>query len=154
MDGDTTSINELPIITSLPPNDANEEMEKINLTTERNMIDRETLNIAQENNEKRVHFEDEMPKNEEKETIQPEQKYDLSIQFKIIILATLLFFFFMDPKIKKYLLNILVQVFGSFLKTEHNNMSQIGMLFYTLFYGLVMTIIVKTVDISSFHLAL
>ena len=29
MDGDTTSINELPIITSLPPNDANEEMEKI-----------------------------------------------------------------------------------------------------------------------------
>ena len=154
MDGDTTSINELPIITSLPPNDANEEMEKINLTTERNMIDRETLNIAQENNQKRVHFEDETPKNEEKETIQPEQKYDLSIQFKIIILATLLFFFFMDPKIKKYLLNILVQVFGSFLKNEHNNMSQIGMLFYTLFYGLIMTIIVKTVDISSFHLAL
>ena len=154
MDGDTTSINELPIITSLPPNDANEEMEKINLTTERNMIDRETLNIAQEKNEKRVHFEDEVSKSEEKETIQPEQKYDLSIQFKIIILATLLFFFFMDPKIKKYLLNILVQVFGSFLKTEHNNMSQIGMLFYTLFYGLIMTIIVKTVDISSFHLAL
>ena len=60
----------------------------------------------------------------------------------------------MDPKIKKYLLNILVQVFGSFLKNEHNNMSQIGMLFYTLFYGLIMTIIVKTVDISSFHLAL
>ena len=52
MDGDTTSINELPIITSLPPNDANEEMEKINLTTERNMIDRETLNIAQENMKK------------------------------------------------------------------------------------------------------
>ena len=64
MDGDTTSINELPIITSLPPNDANEEMEKINLTTERNMIDRETINIAQEKNEKRVHFEDEMQKNE------------------------------------------------------------------------------------------
>ena len=154
MDGDTTSINELPIITSLPPNDANEEMEKINLTTERNMIDRETLNIAQENTEKRVRFEDEMQKNEIKEDLQPEQKYDLSIQFKIIILATLLFFFFMDPKIKKYLLNILVQVFGSFLKNEHNNMSQIGMLFYTLFYGLIMTIIVKTVDISSFHLAL
>ena len=154
MDGDTTSINELPIITSLPPNDANEEMEKINLTTERNMIDRETLNIAQEKNEKRVHFEDEVSKSEEKETIQPEQKYDLSIQFKIIILATLLFFFFINSKIKKYLLNILVQVFGSFLKTEHNNMSQIGMLFYTLFYGLIMTIIVKTVDISSFHLAL
>lgn len=154
MDGDTTSINELPIITSLPPNDANEEMEKINLTTERNMIDRETINMAQENTEKRVRFEDEMQKNEIKENFQPEQKYDLSIQFKIIILATLLFFFFMDPKIKKYLLNILVQVFGSFLKNEHNNMSQIGMLFYTLFYGLIMTIIVKTVDISSFHLAL
>lgn len=154
MDGDTTSINELPIITSLPPNDANEEMEKINLTTERNMIDRETINMAQENTEKRVRFEDEIQKNEIKEHLQPEQKYDLSIQFKIIILATLLFFFFMDPKIKKYLLNILVQVFGSFLKNEHNNMSQIGMLFYTLFYGLIMTIIVKTVDISSFHLAL
>ena len=154
MEGDTTSINELPIITSMPPNNANEEMEKLNLTTERNMIDRESLNVAQEKVQKKVHFEDEVDKNEEKETLKPEQKYDLSIQLKIIILACLLFFFFMDPKIKKYLLNILVQVFGNFLKTEHGNMSQIGILFYTLFYGLIMTVIVKSIDISSFHLAL
>lgn len=154
MDGDTTSINELPIINSMPPNNANEEMEKINLTTERNMIDRESLNVVQENTQKKVRFEDEEPKQQIKETIVPEKSYELTIQFKIIILATLLFFFFIDPKIKKYLLNILVQVFGGFLKNEHNNMSQIGIVVYSLFYGLIMTIIVKSVDISSFHLAL
>ena len=154
MDSDTTSINELPMITSMPPNNANEEMEKINLTTERNMIDRESLNIVQENTKKRVHFEDENPKFEENDNILPEKNYELSIQFKVIILATLLFFFFIDPKIKKYLLNILVQVFGGFLKNEHNNMSQIGIVVYSLFYGLIMTVIVKSVDISSFHLAL
>ncbi len=154
MDVDTTSINELPIINSMPPNNADEEMEKLNLTTERNMIDRESLNVMQEKTQKKVHFEDEVEKRVEKETLKPQQNYDLSIQLKVVILASLLFFFFMDPKIKKYLLNILVQVFGSFLKTEHGNMSQIGILFYTLFYGLIMLIIVKSIDISSFHLAL
>ena len=68
MDGDTTSINELPIINSMPPNNANEEMEKINLTTERNMIDRESLNVVQENTQKKVRFEDEEPKQQIKET--------------------------------------------------------------------------------------
>jgi len=154
MDADTTSINELPVITSMPPNSANEEMEKLNLTTERNIIDRESLNVVQENTQKRVHFEDETPKVQESNELLPEKSYELSIQFKVIILATLLFFFFIDPKIKKYLLNILVQVFGGFLKNEHNNMSQIGIVVYSLFYGLIMTVIVKSVDISSFHLAL
>ena len=154
MDGDTTSINELPIINSMPPNNADEEMEKLNLTTERNMIDRESLNVMQEKTQKKVHFEDEVEKRVEKETLKPQQNYDLSIQLKIVILASLLFFFFMDSKIKKYLLNILVQVFGSFLKSEHGNMSQIGILFYTLLYCLILVIIVKSIDISSFHLAL
>lgn len=154
MDSDTTSINELPIITSMPPNNANEEMEKINLTTERNMIDRESLNVVQENTPKKVRFEDESPKEEEIENFTPEKSYELSVQFKVVILATLLFFFFIDPKIKKYLLNILVQIFGGFLKNEHNNMSQIGIVVYSMFYGLIMTVIVKSVDISSFHLAL
>ena len=49
---------------------------KLNLTTERNMIDRESLNVAQEKVKKKVHFEDEVEKNEEKETLKPEQKYD------------------------------------------------------------------------------
>ena len=154
MDGDTTSINELPIINSMPPNNADEEMEKLNLTTERNMIDRESLNVMQEKTQKKVHFEDEVEKRVEKETLKPQQNYDLSIQLKIVILASLLFFFFMDAKIKKYLLNILVLVFGSFLKSEHGNMSQIGILFYTLLYCLILVIIVKSIDISSFHLAL
>ena len=154
MDGDTTSINELPIINSMPPNNADEEMEKLNLTTERNMIDRESLNVMQEKTQKKVHFEDEVEKRVEKETLKPQQNYDLSIQLKIVILASLLFFFFMDSKIKKYLLNILVQVFGSFLKSEHGNMSQIGILFYTLLYCLILVIIVKSIYISSFHRAL
>ena len=59
-----------------------------------------------------------------------------------------------DPKVKKYLMNILVQIFGSFVKTEHGNFTQIGILIYALFFGSTLLSIVKTVDISSFHLSL
>ena len=38
MDGDTTSINELPIINSMPPNNADEEMEKLNLIAARKWV--------------------------------------------------------------------------------------------------------------------
>jgi hypothetical protein len=73
---------------------------------------------------------------------------------KIIILATILFFVFQDPKVRTYILNILCQIFGDFLKTNMGNISKIGVLFYSLVYGLCMYIIVKVVDINSFNLSI
>jgi hypothetical protein len=72
---------------------------------------------------------------------------------KFIILATILFFIFMDKKFNKYILNILIQIFGTFLKTEHGNPSKLGYVFYSIFYGLILLAILTFIDVSSIHLA-
>ena len=54
-----------------------------------------------------------------------------------------------DPKVNKYLMNILVQILKFAAKTEHGNFTQIGILIYALFFGSTLLSIVKTVDISS-----
>ena len=73
---------------------------------------------------------------------------------KIIVLATVLFFVFQDPKVRTYILNILCQIFGQFLKTNMGNISKIGILFYSLVFGLIMYVITKIVDINSFNLSI
>ena len=60
----------------------------------------------------------------------------------------------MDNKVKKYFMNILVQIFGSFLKTEHGTMTQIGLFTYTLLYGLILYISVMTIDLGAMKFAL
>ncbi len=153
MDIDTTNINELPIIPNMPSNNQMEDIEKMNISSDNVMIDKE-VDLAP--NKKSVTFQDMVPEenNMNYDNEIKEEKYDLSLSMKIVILATLLFFFFMDPKIKKYLLNILVQIFGSYLKTDYGNFTQLGILIYSLFFGFVLTLILKSIDISSFHLAL
>ena len=151
MDIDTTNINELPIIPNMPSNNQMEDIEKLNVSSDNVMIDKE-VDLAP--TKKTVTFQDEhIGENEMKyDNNIKEEKYDINLSMKIVILATLMFFFFMDPKIKKYLLNILVQIFGNYLKTDYGNFTQLGLLVYSLFYGFVLTIILKSVDISSFHL--
>lgn len=157
MDIDTTSINELPIMSNNPSSSNNEQMEQMQQTTQNIVIDRDSVPDVKE--PKQVRF-NEMPviQQEHEHDTQIVQKtnemsYELGIQTKICILAALIFFLLMDPKIKKYILNILVQVFGSFLKTEHGNMTQLGILVYAVFYFSVLLLITKSIDISSFHLA-
>ena len=157
MDIDTTSINELPILSNNPSNSNTEQMEQMQQTTQNIVIDKDSVPDVKE--QKHVRFSDEptIPRDsKQKNDVQSkptEMSYELGIQTKICILATLIFFLLMDPKIKKYVLNILVQVFGSFLKTEHGNMTQIGILVYALFFFAVLMVITKSIDISSFHLA-
>ena len=159
MDIDTTSINELPIMSNNPSSSNNEQMEQMQQTTQNIVIDRDSLPDVRE--PKQVRFND-TPIVQQDSQGEPEisqkpnvMSYELGIQAKkICILAALIFFLLMDPKIKKYILNILVQVFGSFLKTEHGNMTQLGILVYAVFYFSVLQLLItKSIDISSFHLA-
>ena len=88
-----------------------------------------------------------------KEPSKKSESFVLSLEHKIIILSTFFFFVFMDTQFKKYILNILVQIFGSFLKSEHGHMTKMGMFVYSLFYGSILLTIVTCIDITSFHLA-
>ena len=170
MDIDTTSINELPTISNIPPSQTPEEiMEQRPMNNANIVLDRETIPQTQvrekQVREKQVRFQDEYTSstNDNKKIIIPEKmvnnanetsKYEISYDLKIVLVASILMFLFLDPKVKKYLLNVLVQVFGNFLKTEHGNMSQLGIVVYSLFYGATLYSILKSIDISSFHLAL
>lgn len=165
MDIDTTSINELPTISNIPPTQTTEEiMEQRPMNNANIVLDRETIPQTQLR-EKQVRFQDDYTSstNYNKKNITPENvvnnanetsKYEISYDLKIVLVASILMFLFLDPKVKKYLLNVLVQVFGNFLKTEHGNMSQLGIVVYSLFYGATLYSILKSIDISSFHLAL
>lgn len=157
MDIDTTSINELPIMQNNPSNSNTEQIEQMQTTTQNIVIDKASIPDIKE--PKQVRF-DEGPiiqENTRETNIDNKRSnatgYELDIQTKICILSALIFFLLIDPKIKKYILNILVQVFGSFLKTEHGNMTQIGILVYSLFFFSTLMLITKSIDISSFHLA-
>ena len=113
-------------------------MEQMQQTTQNIVIDRDSVPDVRE--PKQVRFNDTpivQQDNQGQSEISQKpnvMSYELGIQTKICILAALIFFLLMDPKIKKYILNILVQVFGSFLKTEHGNMTQLGILVYAVFY--------------------
>jgi hypothetical protein len=156
MELDTTNISDLPINTNMPPNEQNEQIENMRLNTLPMTNDKEIVNndFIQE---KKVRFEDNMnPSLEKSEQSHSKQKdfvFEFKLEYKIIILATFFFFIFMDNKFKKYILNILVQIFGSYLKTELGNMTKLGLFVYSLCFGLLLTGIVSFIDFSSFHLA-
>ena len=152
---DTTQINELPIIPKQNEASNEEVIQNMNLSTENRQHDTNSVlqNVA---NEKKVRFKDQLESTEKKESSpspSPSQQFTLTLEHKIIILATFFFFVFMDPKFKKYILNIFVQIFGSYLKTEMNQMNKIGMFLYSLFYAILLFICVRFVDLASFHLS-
>ena len=63
--------------------------------------------------EKKVRFEDTMngPELPLPSTKDEPAQFVLSLEHKIIVLAVFFFFVFSDPKFRKYILNILVQIF-------------------------------------------
>jgi hypothetical protein len=149
---ESTNINDLPII---PMNASNQEevIQNLNLSTQKHQLD----NITDENtkrSDKRVAFDDPaMRKGDDESSDKKEETFSLRLEQKIIILATFFFFVFMDKNFKKYILNIFVQIFGTYLKSESNQMTTIGMFIYSLFYGSVLMAFVTFVDFTSFHLA-
>ncbi len=71
---------------------------------------------------------------------------------KVIILATIYFMLLTDLKVKNYIINILVVIFGDFLRTPGGGTSKIGWVFYSFVFGLILLITVSIIDISSYSL--
>jgi len=71
---------------------------------------------------------------------------------KVIILATVYFLLFTDIKVRSYIINILVVIFGNFLKTAGGGTSKMGWIFYSIVFGLSLFITVSIIDISAYSL--
>jgi len=129
MDQNTTNINDLPIDSNPPENRDLPEQE---LNINRNRMIEDTAPT------RKVHFEE--------KTIVKTQLYDIKESQKIIILATLFFLLFSDLKVKSYVLNILIVILGNSLKTGSGGISKIGLVVYSIIYGLSLFLMVKLVD--------
>jgi hypothetical protein len=137
----TTNINDLPIDTN-PPNsyELPENQLRNNRPIDENVVIQET---------KKVRFEDTRPTSKQV----PTSGYELKEKHKIIILAILFFIIFSDVKVKAYLVSILVVIFGDFIRITGGGISKVGLVFYSLLYGLALLITVSLIDVSAFKLA-
>ncbi len=72
---------------------------------------------------------------------------------KVIILSTVFFLLFSDTKVKSYLINILVVIFGDFLRTSGGGTTKVGLVFYAILYGITLFIITSFIDISALKFA-
>jgi hypothetical protein len=135
MDQNTTNINELPIDQNPPEN------RELPIDMVRN-IDR-TIHIEEE--QQKVHFDENVKPYINK--INKQVLYELTETNKIIILSTLIFLLFNDSKVKNYILSILFVFFGDIIKTPSGGVSKMGLVVYSLVYGLSLYIIMTIIDI-------
>tara|TARA_Y100000389_G_scaffold140468_1_gene138312 strand:+ start:2464 stop:2931 length:468 start_codon:yes stop_codon:yes gene_type:complete len=147
----TTNISELPIKTNIPIIETSEMEEKIQISPNNYTIDEKSLHIKPE---KHVTFTDNVDtsnKNipEDENSKNKNDIFSISNELKLISLASLMFFIFIDSKFKKYIINILIQIFGNFLKTETGGTSKIGNLFYSFTFGIVLYLFTIFVDYTS-----
>jgi len=152
---DTTNISDLPIAPT-PPTNSEESIRNLQLSTQTIHQDNGTV-IQSLQEEKKVRFEEDLQRKDPPQPltqdISKSPQFVLTMEHKVVLLAVFFFFVFQDPKFRKYMLNILVQIFGAFLKTETGNLTKIGMFVYSLLYGLVLWCCVTFIDLASFHLA-
>ncbi len=57
---------------------------------------------------------------------------------RVLLLAVLFFLLFSDTKVKIYLMNILVVIFGDALRTTGGASTKLGQVFYTALFGLTL----------------
>jgi hypothetical protein len=133
MDQNTTNINELPIDPNPPEN------REMPLDIPRS-IDR---SMPVDEQEKKVHF------NEDNfiEPIPKTSLYEIDDTHKIIILATIFFLLFSDNKVRNYIMTILVGIFGNILKTQAGGISKVGLVAYSIVYGLSLFVLVNLIEI-------
>lgn len=139
----TTNINELPM-ESTPPENRNLPEGQINSSINR-MID-PNANLREE---KHVRFQ-EVPHS------QNVKNFTLNDNHKVIILATILFLLFSDPKVKSYIMNILEVIFGKFLRSQSGTGSvttKIGLAFYATVFGTALLLCISFIDLSAIKLA-
>lgn len=138
----TTNINELPIDTN-PPDNRDLPEQQINSTMSR-MID---PSIKIDDGPKRVRFQ-------EDPIINKTKGFELKDTHKVIILSMILFLLFSDNKVKNYIMNILEVIFGKFLKSPTGTNTKIGLVFYSVVFGLSLFLCITFIDISSIKMAL
>jgi hypothetical protein len=133
MDQNTTNINELPIDPNPPEN------REMPLDIPRS-IDRI---MPHDEPERKVHFnENTIVNNISKTTL-----YEISETHKIIVLASIIFLLFSDNKVRNYIMGILVVIFGDILKTQAGGISKVGLVAYSIVYGLSLFVLVNLIEI-------
>jgi hypothetical protein len=142
MDMNTTNINELPIDTN-PPDNRDLPEQQINSSMSR-MID---PSIKIDDGPKRVRFQ-------ENPIINKSKRFELKDTHKVIILSMIIFLLFSDNKVKNYIMNILEVIFGKFLKSTTGTNTKIGLVFYSIVFGLSLFLCITFIDISSIKMAL
>jgi len=142
MDMNTTNINELPIDTN-PPDNRDLPEQQINSSMSR-MID---PSIKIDDGPKRVRFQEDPIFNKSK-------RFELKDTHKVIILSMIIFLLFSDNKVKNYIMNILEVIFGKFLKSTTGTNTKIGLVFYSIVFGLSLFLCITFIDISSIKMAL
>jgi hypothetical protein len=136
MDQYTTNINDLPIDNNPPEN---RELPENDINHNDRMIN-PNVNV---NVEKKVTFQEKIKiPHIDKSTL-----YDLKESNKIIILASLIFLLFSDSKIKNYILNVLIGIFGENLKTTSGGVSKFGLMCYATVYGLILFITLNIIEL-------
>jgi hypothetical protein len=135
MDQNTTNINDLPV-ESNPPDNRELPESQLNVNRSREI---------EEPPKKRVQFEE--------PTVQKNQLYEIKEAHKVIILASLFFLLFSDLKVKSYVLNILIVILGSSLKTASGGISKIGLVVYSMVYAASLLMLVNLIDIASSRLS-
>ena len=138
----TTNINELPL-ESTPPENRNLPEGQINSSVNR-MID---PNTSLRHEDKHVRFQ------EPQSNSYQNKRFELKDTHKVIILASILFLLFSDPKVKAYIMNILEVIFGKFLKLPTGGTSKIGLAFYACVFGSALLVCVSFIDLSAIKLA-
>ena len=78
--------------------------------------------------------------------------YSLQEKHKIILLAMVFFLLFGDAKVKIYFMNILVVIFGESLRTSGGGTSKMGLVAYTLLFGITLFAVVSAIDLSALSL--
>jgi hypothetical protein len=132
----TTNINELPI-DSTPPENRQLPESQLNSSVNR-VID---PNVRIDEGPKRVQFQE--------VKVNKTKNFELKETHKVIILASILFIFFSDSKVKAYVMNILETIFGKIFKTG----DKLGLVFYSMVFGSALLACVSFIDLSSINLA-
>jgi hypothetical protein len=140
-----TNIMDLPIDNNIPDN---YDLPEKNINYTHRAIDDSIKIPIETSKEKHVHF---APNTND--IIGKQSSYVLKDIHKVIILSTVFFLLFSDTKVKSYLINILVVIFGDFLRTSGGGTTKIGLVFYSILYGITLFIITCFIDISALKFA-
>lgn len=116
----TTNINDLPMEPEMDPRVERDLREASREAPRPSIIDSVRESVRESPREsRRVRFAD-------------------TWEHKTLILACLFFLLFNDTKVKIYLMNILVVIFGDALRTTGGGSTKVGQVFYTGLFGLTL----------------